>query len=58
MPCNTLILHMQKQTISTWKTTIKTMNYHMLCIGMQTIYRDGQCLKNYLQMAVNGKIYF
>ena len=33
----------------------KTKNHHILCIWMKIIYMDEQCLKNYLQMNLNGK---
>ena len=32
------------------------MKYRISCMGMQTIYTNGQCLKNYLLIVVdNGK---
>ena len=31
------------------------MNHHILCIGIITVSIDGQCLKNSLYMALNGK---
>ena len=33
----------------------KTKNYHIKCIGAQTINTDGQCLRNYLQAILNLK---
>ena len=49
-------IDMQKQTINTQKGITQRMNYHISCIGMQTFYTNGQCLKNYLLIVVdNGK---
>ena len=31
------------------------MNHRILCIGILTVSMDGQCLKNSLYMALNGK---
>ena len=36
---------MQQQTINTWETMTKAKNDHILCVGMQTIWTEGQCLK-------------
>ena len=36
---------------------IKTKNHHIFNIKMQTICMDGKCLKNCVQMVLNGKKY-
>ena len=41
-------IDLQKQIINTKKTIIKIKIRHILCIYMQIIYINGQCLKNYL----------
>ena len=48
-------INMQKQIINIWKIIITTMNHYIPNISMQTICKDGQCLKKYLQMASNRK---
>ena len=40
-----------------WKLITNTKKYHILSIEMHIIYMDGQCLENYLEMTLNGKIY-
>ena len=35
------------------KTVIKTMNHHILCIYMEIIHMEGQCLKNYQLTILN-----
>ena len=37
------------------KKITKRKNHYILSILMQIIYMDGQCLKNYLQIILNGR---
>ena len=48
-------INMQKQIINIWKIIITTMNHYIPNISTQTICKDGQCLKKYLQMTSNRK---
>ena len=41
-------IDMQQQLINTWKNITKKYDNQILCIWIQIIYIDGQCLKNYL----------
>ena len=41
--------------IHRYANMIKTKNHHIFNVYMQTICMDEKCLKNFLQMVLNGK---
>ena len=52
--CFKQYIDLLKQTINIRKIMIKTKNNHISNIWIQTLCIDGQCLKNFLQIVLNG----
>ena len=50
-------IHRYAKANNNYMKMIKTKNHHVFNISMQTIYMDGQCLKNCLWVVTNGKEY-